>query len=76
MTRYQSSIDLLMARKQTSTNMWIYFFRESSYFTTIGFLFLQYGLYRVKYISQCSLSSTKGSSFIKIKKNLDWNILY
>lgn len=69
MARYQSSIDLLMVRKQTSTNMWNYFFRESSYITaTIGFLFLQYSLYRFKYLSQCSLASTKGSSFIKIKK--------
>lgn len=69
MAGYQSSIDLLIVRKQTSTNMWNSFFRDSSYITTIGFLFLQYGLYRFKYLSQCSLASTKGSSVIKIRKS-------
>lgn len=63
----QSSIDLLIVRKQTSTNMWNSSFRDCSYITTIGFLFLQYGLYRFKYLSPCSLASTKGSSFIKIR---------
>lgn len=72
MTRYQSSIDLLMVRKQTSTNIWNYFFRGSSYITTIGFLFLQYGLYRFKYLSQCSLASATGSSLKKIV--LSWHL--